>query len=362
MSDSVSERRLSFAKFLADMSPEETARINGLNRREALEEHARFTQAFKAGQCSFCGGALTSFDAAQPCRHWLLKPDGFGKEHFEQLAEKYSLSVLENYLRWVANEEALAKNINDLADEGTGKLVELTIKYKNLQWSFSCAASDLDGHEGGGEHSKRPHYHFQMYVDGKPFIRYNDFHLALSDVDAGFLEFKRANPGKVKTRVAGGAGMDELLDVVHRRLAGSAIGCGAVAPQRHHDGTDGQRGVLRFCHDYLVASRARSVGIFHLGSALTGTWPASIASRILDFRRLPGSSSSPNSCRFKERRNDQPAPCCRNSSMNLWCARSASPSAVITNRWRPLGPPNKRATALQNGWENSLTCWRGQLD
>jgi hypothetical protein len=115
-------------------------------------------------------------------------------------------------LRWVANEEAFAQNINDLADEGTGRLVELTIKYKNIEWSFSCGASDLDGHEGGGEHSKRPHYHFQMYLDGKPFIRYNDFHLALSAEDVGFLEYKRANPSKVKRRIAGGAGMDELLD------------------------------------------------------------------------------------------------------------------------------------------------------
>jgi hypothetical protein len=73
-------------------------------------------------------------------------------------------------VRWVANEEAFAKNINDLADEGTGKLVELTVKYKNLEWSFSCGAPDLAGHVGGGEPSKAPHWHFQMYVDGKPFV------------------------------------------------------------------------------------------------------------------------------------------------------------------------------------------------
>jgi hypothetical protein len=135
----------------------------------------------KAGQCWICGDALTAFDQAEPCPHWLLKPDGFEKEHFELLTQKYSLIRLEHYLRWVANEEAFAKNINDLADEGSGKLVELTIKYKNLQWSFSCGASDLTGHEGGGAHSKRPHWHFQMYADDKPFIRYNDFHAPLSE-------------------------------------------------------------------------------------------------------------------------------------------------------------------------------------
>ena len=154
---------------------------------------------------------MTSCDPAKPCRHWLLKPDGVRKEHIEQIATQLSWGILENYLRWVANEEAFAKN-NDLADEGSGKLLEMTIKYKNLQWSFSCGAMDLAGHEGGGEHSKRPHWHFQMYVDGKPFVRYNDFHLPLSESDAGFLEFMRANPGKVQRRIAGGAGMNEMLD------------------------------------------------------------------------------------------------------------------------------------------------------
>ncbi len=212
MSDDVKTRGLAFAKFLSGVSPEERDRVNALSRKEAEEQHKVFHERFQAGQCSFCGAALTAFDPAKPCRHWLLKPDGFGKEHFELLAHKYSLAVLENYLRWVANEEAFAKNINDLADEGTGKLVELTIKYKSLEWSFSCGASDLSGHDGGGDHSKRPHWHFQMYVDGKPFIRYSDFHLPLSEEDVGFLEFMRSNPGKVKKRLAGGAGMSEVLD------------------------------------------------------------------------------------------------------------------------------------------------------
>jgi hypothetical protein len=210
--DDAKQRGLSFAKFLSEMSPELRARINERNRQVAAEEHKRFSEAFKTGQCCFCGDALTSFDHAKPCRHWLLNPAGFGKDHLELLAKQHSWKVLENYLRWVANEDAFAKNINDLADEGTGKLVELTIRYKNIEWSFSCSATDLSGHEGGGEHSRRPHYHFLMYVDGKPFIRYNDFHLPLSAPDIGFLEYTRANPGKVQVRLVGGAGMNEVFD------------------------------------------------------------------------------------------------------------------------------------------------------
>jgi hypothetical protein len=107
------ERARSFAKFMSSLPPEEIARVNELNRKEAIEQHKRFVQAFKTGQCNFCGDALASFDLAKPCRHWLLKPDGVRKEHIEKVATQFSWGILENYLRWVANEEAFAKNIND---------------------------------------------------------------------------------------------------------------------------------------------------------------------------------------------------------------------------------------------------------
>ncbi|MGJ4939306.1 hypothetical protein ACQR1W_01930 [Bradyrhizobium sp. HKCCYLS1011] len=210
--DVVKHRGIAYAEHLSCLSPEERWRINERARKQGEEEHKAFHEKFQAGQCWVCGESLTSFDPAKPCPHWLLKPNEFGKEHFELITQKYSLNKLEHYLRWVANEEAFAKNINDLADEGSGKLVELTIKYKNLLWSFSCSASDLSGHDGGGEHSKRPHWHFQMYVDDKPFIRYNDFHAALSDEDVALFEHIRKNPGKVRRRFAGGTGMGDVLN------------------------------------------------------------------------------------------------------------------------------------------------------
>jgi len=211
MTNSISERAQSFAKFMSNLPAEEIARVNELHRKEAVEQHNQFKAAFRTGKCSFCGDLLSAFDPAKPCRHWLLKPVGVRKEHIEQIATQFSWSILENYSRWVANEDSFARNVNDLDDESTGKLLELTIKYKDLAWSFSCGESDLSGHEGGGEHSKRPHWHFQMYADGKPFVRYNDYHLPLSEADAGFLEFMRANPGKVHRRLAGGTGVKELL-------------------------------------------------------------------------------------------------------------------------------------------------------
>jgi hypothetical protein len=209
--DDVKQRGQAYAKHLSGLSSVELERTNERARKQGEEEHKAFQKKFKVGQCSICGSALTTFEATKPCPHWLLKPVGFGKEHFERLAEKFSLIRLEHYLRWVANEEAFAKNINDLAYEGSGKLVELTIKYKNLQWSFSCSESDLNGHDGGSEQSKLPHWHFQMYVDEKPFIRYNDTHAPLSEQDIGLLEHMRKHPGKVRRRFVGGTGMGDVL-------------------------------------------------------------------------------------------------------------------------------------------------------
>jgi hypothetical protein len=209
--DGVKERGISHAKYLAALTAQERHSINERAREQGEEEHKEFREKFQAGQCWVCDEALSAFDPTKPCPHWLLRPNGFGKEHFELITQRYSLTRLEHYLRWVANEEAFAKNINDLADEGSGKLVELTIKYKNLQWAFSCSSSDLGGHDGGGEHSKRPHWHFQMYVDDKPLIRYNDFHLPLSELDVGLLEHMRANPGKIRRRFAGGTSMGDVL-------------------------------------------------------------------------------------------------------------------------------------------------------
>jgi hypothetical protein len=50
-----------------------------------------------------------------------------------------------------------------------------------------------------------------MYVNDKPFIRYNDFHAPLSGRDIGLLEHIRKNPGKVRRRFAGGTGMGDVL-------------------------------------------------------------------------------------------------------------------------------------------------------
>ena len=196
--------------------------VEANNRR--AQAHAQkaadaFAESFAEGTCPVCKNALTSYTNDAPCLHWLLRPEGFEKDDFPRIAARYSLAQVELFMRRVANQEAFAKNINDMASEGTGKLVELTAKYMTFEWALSCAKSDYDGH-GNTEESQRPHYHFQMRIDGKRFIDYNDYHLPLHHSDILTMEAMRLAPGKITRNYVGGEGMDTVFkeDVVESLL------------------------------------------------------------------------------------------------------------------------------------------------
>ena len=73
------------------------------------------------------------------------------------------------------------------------KIIELTIRYQNISWSFSCGESDYQGHPTS-QHTKYPHYHLQMLVDHRQLINFNDFHLPLHDKDIWSIELKRKIP------------------------------------------------------------------------------------------------------------------------------------------------------------------------
>jgi hypothetical protein len=97
-----------------------------------------------------------------------------------------------------------------MTEEGTGtKLFELTIRYKNLEWSISCSESDYLGHEASA-YAKHPHYHLQMRVNGRPFIDYGDYHLPLSKMDIINIEAVRALP-LYRQGFSYGEGMNEVL-------------------------------------------------------------------------------------------------------------------------------------------------------
>ena len=167
---------------MKDLSPEEIAEINKKNFEESRRQFLDFKKKFSIGICPICGSSNDSFNKTAPCMHWLLNPLGFKKKYFELITQKFSYSRINSYLRWVANQETPLKNINDFIEERSGsKIIETTIHFGNKEWSFSCSKSDFEGHPRS--QFNFPHYHFGMSLDGKPIIKFSDFHLALSEED-----------------------------------------------------------------------------------------------------------------------------------------------------------------------------------
>ena len=212
------EREIRFNKFnehLNSMSLEEIQEHSVKQAQKDKEEFLLFKEALEKGQCSYCGYSLTHFSDMRPCFHWLLKPKGFKKKHFPILFGCKSFHQLNAYLRWVANSEKPMQNINDLIEEKSpSKFIEETIKYKNIEWSFSCSHGDREGHKEKHK-GKMPHYHFQMKIDGNVMINYNGFHIPFTEYDEWFFAVKENKFDRLKTRPIYGAGMQTMLDHIN---------------------------------------------------------------------------------------------------------------------------------------------------
>jgi len=180
--------------FLKNISPEEIAKRNEEQVTETLREHKEFLTAFDKQCCYLCGMKLKYFSQSEPCFHWFLIPSGIRKRDFnEYLATPIEFFHFESYLRWIANTEVHIKNINDLKNENpNGKIIERTIKYKNIEWSINAGTTDLNGHENS-KNANFPHFHLQIYIDGKPFIKFNDFHIPFSHHDLFMFEAIKNN-------------------------------------------------------------------------------------------------------------------------------------------------------------------------
>lgn len=197
--------------FLRSLSPEQ---IEEGNRRDHVEHErqvAEFREAYAIGRCYLCGDAFDQMCAARPCTHWLLRRCHFKKKDFLKIAQKYDYHNIATFLRWCANEESLLRNINDLKSEKSErKVISYTVKWKNVDWTFDCAENDMRGHGTGP--SSLPHYHFQMRIDGRQFINFNEFHVPLSDRDLFNLNLR--NEPKVHHGFgSAGSGMQEAVSV-----------------------------------------------------------------------------------------------------------------------------------------------------
>lgn len=230
MTEVAREKGRQFAKFLEDLPDDVRIRGNEDGLRKSQLEYQRFLGFFEKGDCYICKRPLTSFSKKLPCVHWLLKPKGFRKKDLLALVSRYGFFEIQSFLRWIANQDGFAKNINDLSCEGSGnKLFEVTIKYKKIEWAFSCAESDYLGH-ATSQHAKHSHYHFQMRIERQPFINYSDFHVPFSEMDIINIEAMRTSPGQIKQRFSFGEGMSDVFneDTVEQLV-------NTVVPGESHD-------------------------------------------------------------------------------------------------------------------------------
>ena len=190
--------------------------INAMNKKtfdSAEIEYKEFKNDFENGKCYLCGGETGKFSEDKICMHWLLRPQGFDKKHFRLVYEKFNFFRIQSYLRWIANTEIIAGNINDIEEEkNPEKVFEYTIKYKDLEWSFSCAKSDIAGHKLSF-YGRDPHYHFQMRISGRPFIDYSNFHIPFTEEDLFSLPILLGMVEKAKYAHTHGPGMQEMMDI-----------------------------------------------------------------------------------------------------------------------------------------------------
>lgn len=175
-------------------------------------EYSDFIEHYENQMCYLCKKPFATISSNSPCLHWLLRRCKFKKNDFPKIYENYDFYSISAYLRWVAFAEAGSKNINNLKEESDKrKIFEITIKWLNIEWTLDCSKNDFRGHEG--TKTDFPHWHFQMRIDGRQFINFNDFHIPFSENDQLKIDLESdSDSGFVHSYGPGGIGMQERMD------------------------------------------------------------------------------------------------------------------------------------------------------
>ncbi|MBF8964561.1 hypothetical protein I0P70_15010 [Pontibacter sp. FD36] len=204
---------MNIREFIDSLTPEQIEEGNKRQLEENRKVYEEFKAAYKKGICSLCTQPLDFFEESNPCFHWFLKPKGIKKKHFEKyLVQPIGFFQFDSYIRWIANLEVPLKNINDLKDEmNPAKITEYTVRYKNIEWSINIGKTDRQGHSNS-KNADFPHFHLQMTVDGYVFLKFNDFHIPLSDQDVFMFRLVEEASDKVLWKNTYGAGMSILED------------------------------------------------------------------------------------------------------------------------------------------------------
>jgi hypothetical protein len=198
--------------FLESQSQEDVDAWNEKNDVRSQEEYEKFIAAYAYGDCYLCGKPFKTISRAQPCVHWILRQCKFKKGDFPLLFPIFGYTQIAAFARWCANQEKFLGAINDLASrKAARKVFEYTVKWKNIEWTFDCSKNDYAGHSG--TRTNFPHYHFQMRVDGRPFIGFGDFHIPLSEEDLFHLDLSMSMPDIFHHSFGpGGAGIQAAAD------------------------------------------------------------------------------------------------------------------------------------------------------
>jgi len=202
----------SFKKQTRELSHEESMEHFNKQRAQYDKEYFDFVEHYERESCYLCGKPFKTISKAEPCVHWMLRRCKFKKKDFPKIIDKYDFYQISAFLRWVANAEAGVKNINNLKEESSDrKVFEITIKWRNIEWTVDCSKNDFDGHEG--TKTDFPHWHFQMRIDGNQFINFNDYHIPFSKDDQLKIVLENdPNSGFIHNFGPGGQGMQEHMD------------------------------------------------------------------------------------------------------------------------------------------------------
>lgn len=200
-------------KFIESIPQEEIDRQTRLQDEDNNRIYSLFIEGLKVGKCFICGGQMDSFEEDKPCYHWFTYPRGIKKKHFEIFLKcPIRFFQLDSYFRWLANVERPFGNINDLKkDTSTTSYLETTYRYKNIEWAFSIGHTDKEGHLNA-KVGYFPHYHIQMKVDERVFLKFNDFHIPFSNGDLLTISLLEQAPDKVKLGHNHGYGIGILED------------------------------------------------------------------------------------------------------------------------------------------------------
>lgn len=229
--------------FIESIPPE----VVGENQKQQEKENERiyneFLESLETGRCFLCGDMTDSFEEEKPCFHWFLYPKGIKKKCFESyLQNPIGFFQLDSYFRWYANSEKPLGNINDLKEEiSKTSYLETTYKYNNIEWAFSIGHTDKEGHDNAAVGSV-PHYHIQMKVDGRVFLRFNDFHIPFSDSDLFTMEMFEQASDLVEWGHYRGHGMGIIEDEENLKLIDDVM----TTTDKYEDGI--------FCRQTMITS------------------------------------------------------------------------------------------------------------